>query len=67
MINLSNINSKLFYCYSTNLKRFLIEDNHIKYLSKGINDKTKRYFWLFERTDKLKKCLDIWGLRKSNQ
>jgi hypothetical protein len=67
MINLSDINSKLFYCYSTNLKRFLIEDNNLKYLSKGINDRTKRNFWIFERTIKLKECLDIWSLRKSNQ
>lgn len=64
---MNNINSKLFYCYSTNLKRFLIEDNNIKYLSKGVNDRTNKNFWLFERTEKLKKCLDEWSLRKSNQ
>lgn len=50
--------SKFFYCYSTPIKRFLMERDH-RYISIGINPTTMMKYWLFERDNDGKLTDDI--------
>lgn len=40
-------NEKMFFCYSTNLKDWFI-DNGLPYISKGIHFKTNKKYWVFK-------------------
>lgn len=54
---------RMFYCYSPNLKKFLLE-NGCKYLHIGINQRTNKNFWLFEGDEKLNELLKKWRENK---
>ena len=56
---------KYFYCYSYNLKEFIVE-NGIKPIMSSVHDKTKKKFWVFENSKYITECLDLWRLRKNN-
>jgi hypothetical protein len=51
----------LYYCYSPKLKKYLCKTKNISYIGKGINDETKRTYWLFIKTDELSKSLLEWS------
>lgn len=55
--------NRYFYCYSYNLKCFLIENGH-KFITNSINSNTHKKYWVFEGTEELNKLLDIWKTRK---
>ena len=46
-----------FYCYSAKLRKELV-DKGIKYLHKGVNEKTNTPFWAFEGTVELNSFLE---------
>lgn len=56
---------KYFYCYSYNLKEFIV-GNGIKPIMSSIHNKTNKKFWVFENSKYIKECLDLWRLRKNN-
>lgn len=53
-------NNSYFFCYSINLLRF-IRNNNIENVAKGINPKTNRTYWMFERNSKLDIILNQWN------
>lgn len=55
--------NRYFYCYSYNLKCFLIE-NGKRFITSSVNKNTNKKFWVFEGTDELNKLLDIWKVRE---
>lgn len=54
---------KYYFCYSQNLMKFL-KDNNEEWICIGVNDKTNRKYWLFEKSDSLKKLLGIFTEKK---
>ncbi|NUJ17346.1 hypothetical protein FKN04_12225 [Bacillus glycinifermentans] len=48
---------KYYFCYSTNLSVFLREDKGIEAICNAFHHKTKKRFWLFEKTDEVKEAL----------
>ena len=55
--------SKLYCCYSLNLRNFLYE-NGIKYELCALNPNNKNMFWIYIRTEQLNKLLDEWSANK---
>lgn len=55
--------NRYFYCYSYNLKCFLVENGY-RYIVNSVNSNTQKKFWVFEGTDGLNKLLDAWRTRK---
>lgn len=51
---------ELFYCYSPKLKKFLTQVKKIRFLHQGINTQSKRYFWVYVRTEELGVALAEW-------
>ncbi len=51
--------SKYFYCYSWNLKQFLLK-NDIKLVMYSRNTNTNKMFWVFENSTKITELLDLW-------
>jgi len=45
------------YCYSVKMRDFLIDKGH-RYICVGLNERTDTRFWLFEKTDMVRKSLD---------
>lgn len=54
--------NKYFYCYSYNLKQFLVANGH-RYITHSVNTNTQKKFWVFEGTIELNRLLDIWSTR----
>lgn len=52
-----NKDSEYFYCYSTNLFKYLKLEKKIKYVCSALHEKTFNKFWLFKRDDELNKAL----------
>ena len=52
--------SKFFYCYSMNLKKFLM-DNGMRYDLVANNPNNNKLFFRFERNEELCKLLDKWA------
>lgn len=46
-----------FYCYSTNLFKYLKVKKGIQYICCGFHEKTMHKFWQFKRTEELAKAL----------
>ena len=55
--------SRYFYCYSYNLKCFLIENGQ-RFITSSINKKTNKKFWIFEGTTELNELLSILKVRE---
>jgi len=51
------MNREYYYCYSTNLFKFLRLEKGFRYICSGLNEKTLRKFWQFERTEELGEAL----------
>lgn len=58
-----NNKNDYFFCYSPRLKdRFLDEGE--RYICVGLNEHTRKKFWLFENTASLNRILDDWRAEK---
>ena len=53
---------RLFYCYSTHLKSYLIQ-NGLRYLHKGVHYKTKKSFYVFQGDEIFNSLLSKWRNR----
>lgn len=53
----NNRDSEFFYCYSTNLFKFLKMDKKINYICTGLHEKTMQKFWQFKTNGELIKSL----------
>lgn len=58
--------SKLFVCYSVPLMKFLTSGG-LRYEIVGLHPETKKQFWIFERSEKLNRQLNIWKDNNPNQ
>ena len=52
--------SKFFYCYSMNLKKFLM-DNGMRYDLVANNPNNNKLFFRFERNEELCRLIDKWA------
>ncbi len=52
--------SKIFCCYSINLRDYLLE-NGVLYDVVGLNPNSKKMFWAFYKDDKLDILLKSWS------
>ena len=55
--------SKLYCCYSLNLRDFLYK-NGLKYELCALNPNSKNMFWVYIRTEKLNNLLNQWSAEK---
>lgn len=55
--------NRYFYCYSYNLKCFLLESGQ-RFITSSVNKNTNKKFWVFEGTDELNELLECWKNRK---
>ena len=46
-------------CYDLNQKNFF-KSKGLKYLITGLNERSMRKFWVYERNDKLNNALNEW-------
>lgn len=51
------MSNEIFYCYSPKLKNELLSIGE-RYVARNLHPNTKKFYWLFLRTDKLKEYLD---------
>ena len=54
---------KYLYCYSTTLYHFLMASGQ-RYICVGVNERTGKRFYLFEKTSELRALLDEYDKRK---
>jgi hypothetical protein len=57
------MNSKLYCCYSLNLRKFL-ESEGLRYELAALNPNSQKLFWVYMRTEQLDKLLDEWSAKK---
>jgi hypothetical protein len=55
--------NKYFYCYSWNLKEFLLKHS-IPMIMYSKNTNTNKTFWVFENSSKITELLDVWRSHK---
>jgi hypothetical protein len=60
MINIDENDVKLFPCYSISLMKFLTEERKIRYKLIGLNQSTKKPFYVFVDNKKLNNCINEW-------
>lgn len=48
---------KYFFCYSPVLHKYLHNKCKIPYITGALHEKTNNKFWLYEKNDKLNKCI----------
>lgn len=51
--------NKYFYCYSYNLKCFLV-NNGVHFITHSIHTSTNKKFWVFESSDRITELLTQW-------
>ncbi len=51
------------FCYSPAMFRFLVSAGH-RYICVGVNERTGGRFWLFEKSDAVRRSLDEYSDRK---
>ena len=56
-------NTKLYCCYSINLRNYLYE-NGLKYELVAKNPNSDNLFWVFIKNEKLDKLLNEWSANK---
>lgn len=54
---------KIYYCYSKNLKKYLVENGQ-RYFSKAIHCQTNKKYWMFFHNEDLDKLLILWSKNK---
>ena len=52
--------SKYFYCYSMRMSHFIRAFN-IKYIDVGFNAKSKTKYYIFEKSEKLDKVIELYN------
>ena len=52
--------SKLFYCYSCQMKDFL-KSQGLSFIMKASHHKTGRPFFVFEKSEMLDRCIKMWN------
>lgn len=57
------MNSKLYCCYSLNLRKFL-GSKGLRYELAALNPNSQKLFWVYMRTEQLDKLLDEWSAKK---
>lgn len=57
------MNSKLYCCYSLNLRKFL-ESKGLRYELAALNPNSQKLFWVYMRTEQLDSLLDEWSAKK---
>jgi hypothetical protein len=60
MKNIDENDVKLFPCYSISLMNFLTKERKIRYKLIGLNQNTKKTFYVFIDNEKLNKCINEW-------
>ena len=56
------MDSKLYCCYSLNLRKFL-EDKGLRYELAALNPNCQRLFWVYLKTEQLDKLLTEWSAK----
>lgn len=54
------MNTKLYCCYSINLRNYL-KDNGLRYELAALNPNSKKLFWVYVKNDKLDELLTKWA------
>lgn len=57
--------NKVFYCYSINLKNFLLKHGE-RFIAKDVHKKSNKTFWVFIGTDRLNKLLELFRNNNKN-
>ena len=52
--------SQFFYCYSMKMSHFIRAFN-IKYIDVGFNAKSKTKYYIFEKSEKLDKVIELYN------
>lgn len=58
--------NEYFYCYSSNLFKFLKMEKKTNYICSGLHERTFRRFWQFKRDEELVKALGEYTQRGNN-
>jgi len=58
------LNTDYFYCYSPRLKDRLLDEGE-RFICVGLNENTRKKFWLFENTPKLAEVMGVWRREKA--
>lgn len=56
--------TKLFFCKSPNLMKFLTEHKGLNYISSKQEDDSWKYVWFFVKGEELNSCLAEWKLNR---
>jgi len=54
-----------FYCYNSNLRKFL-DQNGTRWVNKGVHNKTGNPYWVFEQTVRLNGLLKRYQIETQN-
>jgi hypothetical protein len=54
-----DLNEYAYVCYSVNLYN-QFKNNHIRYFIKGKNEVSNKTFWIYPKTEQVKKILTKW-------
>ena len=55
--------SKLYCCYSLNLRNYLYE-NGLRYELAALNPNSQKLFWVYIKTEKLDELLTRWSTKE---
>ena len=55
--------SKLYCCYSLNLRNYLYE-NGLRYELAALNPNSQKLFWVYTKTEKLDELLAKWSAER---
>lgn len=50
--------SRYFYCYDSNLHKYLHKINKQRYITAALHEVTLKKFWLYERTPQVNKLIN---------
>ncbi len=50
-----------FFCYDSNLHKYLHRINHQKYLCAALHETTGKKFWLYERSTTINKLIEDYN------
>ena len=56
----------IYFCYSTNLHRYL-QRNNLRVIGEGLNKRTGKPFWQYERGEELDRLLDAWSANRPSK
>jgi hypothetical protein len=54
------MNKDFFFCYSKELHNYIQTRHKINYICAAYHESTYKKFWLYQRSDNLKKALDTY-------